>query len=159
MPFDFRFASVADIDDLLALEQRCFALDRLRRRHFHWMISRANAGLIVATCEGTIAGYALLLFRRNTAIARLYSLAVSPDWRGHGLGQQLLEQAQACAADRNRSLLRLEVRADNPAAVRLYEASGYYRFSIAENFYEDHAPALRYEKRIGGQSRVRPNIP
>ncbi|PWQ88976.1 ribosomal-protein-alanine acetyltransferase, partial [Enterococcus faecium] len=29
MAFDFRFASVADIDALVALEQDCFTLDRL----------------------------------------------------------------------------------------------------------------------------------
>jgi len=148
MPFDFRFASVADIDALVALEQQCFTLNRLNPRNFHWMVSRANARLILAEQAGQLAGYALVLFHRGTSLARLYSIAVDPLWRGHGLGQCLLEQAQASALERNCAWLRLEVRPDNPAAIRLYEANGYRRFAVVEDYYEDHAQALRYEKRL-----------
>lgn len=148
MSFDFRFASMDDIDDLVELEQECFTLDRLNQRNFSWMLSRANASLIVATSGEKLAGYALVLFHRGTSLGRLYSIAVSPAWRGHNLGQRLLDEAQACALARNCAWLRLEVRADNPAAIRLYEANGFHRFAIVENYYEDHAEALRYEKRI-----------
>ncbi|MNJ08555.1 Acetyltransferase YpeA [compost metagenome] len=148
MVFDFRFASVADIDALVALEQDCFTLDRLSTRSFNWMVRRANASLIVAEQQGKLAGYALLLFHRGTSLARLYSIAVSPAWRGHGLGQRLLEQAQASALQRNCAWLRLEVRTDNPAAVSLYESNGYQRFAVVDDYYEDHSQALRYEKRI-----------
>ncbi len=148
MSFDFRFASTVDVDDLVALEQECFTLDRLSPRNFQWLVSRANASLIVAEQHGQLAGYALLLFHRGTSLARLYSIAVSPTWRGHGVGQCLLEQAQACALGRDCAWLRLEVRPDNHAAIRLYEGNGYQRFAVVEDYYEDHADALRYEKRI-----------
>jgi ribosomal protein S18 acetylase RimI-like enzyme len=148
MLFDFRFASMDDVDDLVLLEQECFTLDRLSRRNFHWMVSRANACVIVASSQDTLAGYALLLFHRGTSLARLYSIAVSPSWRGHGLGQSLLDQAQAFALERNCAWLRLEVRADNPAAISLYQANGYHRFAIVDDYYQDHTQALRYEKRI-----------
>ncbi|MDD1015213.1 GNAT family N-acetyltransferase/peptidase C39 family protein [Pseudomonas rubra] len=148
MAFDFRFASMADISHLVALEQACFTLDRLSPRNFHWMLSRANASLVVAEQDGQLAGYALLLFHRGTSLARLYSIAVGRAFRGHGLGQRLLEQAQATALARNCAWLRLEVRADNPAAISLYEANGYRRFAVIDDYYEDHAQALRYEKRI-----------
>lgn len=52
MAFDFRFASMADIDALVALEQDCFTLDRLSPRNFNWMVRRANASLIVAEQQG-----------------------------------------------------------------------------------------------------------
>ncbi|WP_409288878.1 peptidase C39 family protein [Pseudomonas sp. KCJK8927] len=148
MTFDFRFASVADVDALAALEQDCFTLDCLSPRNFSWMVRRANASLIVAEQQGQLAGYALLLFHRGTSMARLYSIAVSPAWRGHGLGQRLLEQAEAGALDHNCAWLRLEVRTDNPAAISLYESNGYQRFAVVDDYYEDHGQALRYEKRI-----------
>lgn len=148
MSFDFRFASTDDIDDLVELERVCFTLDRLNQRNFSWMLSRANAALIVVTSGAILCGYALVLFHRGTSLGRLYSVAVSPGWRGHELGQRLLEQAQACALVRNCAWLRLEVRADNSAAIRLYEANGYQRFASVEDYYEDHCEALRYEKRI-----------
>ncbi|MHC8318996.1 peptidase C39 family protein [Pseudomonas sp. LB3P31] len=148
MLFNFRIASMDDIDHLVELEQECFTLDRLSQRNFHWMVSRANGCLIVAEYQGKLAGYALLLFHRGTSLARLYSIAVSQAWRGYGLGQRLLEEAQSRALSRNCAWLRLEVRADNPAAISLYETNGYHRFAVVENYYEDHADALRYEKRI-----------
>jgi GNAT superfamily N-acetyltransferase len=111
------------------------------------MIS-ANACLIVAQRSGQLAGYALLLFHRGASLARLYSIAVAPAWRGHGLGQRLLDEVQARALERHCAWVRLEVRADNPAAVSLYEANGYQRFAVVEDYYEDHAQALRYEKRV-----------
>jgi ribosomal protein S18 acetylase RimI-like enzyme/predicted double-glycine peptidase len=148
MSFDFRFASMDDVDDLVELEHECFTLDRLNQRNFSWMLSRANASLLVATSDAKLAGYALLLFHRGTSLARLYSIAVSRAWRGHSLGQSLLDEAQACALARNCAWLRLEVRSDNAAAIRLYEANGYHRFATVDDYYEDHAEAARYEKRI-----------
>jgi ribosomal protein S18 acetylase RimI-like enzyme len=44
--------------------------------------------------------------------------------------------------------LRLEVRADNPRARRLYETAGFRRFAIAEDYYEDGETAWRYEKAL-----------
>ncbi|SNS44845.1 Ribosomal protein S18 acetylase RimI [Pseudomonas japonica] len=152
MSFDFRVASTADIAPLAALEQECFTFDRLRARNFHWLLGRGNASLIVAVRDGQLAGYALLLFRRRTSLARLYSIAVHPRWRGHGLGPRLLRAAEAGALARDCRGLRLEVRADNPAAIGLYEAHGYRRFAVVEDYYEDHAQALRYEKTILSQA-------
>lgn len=148
MFFDYRIASMTDVDDLACLEQECFTLDRLRPRNFQWLVSRANASLIVAEQQGRLAGYALVLFHRGTSLARLYSIAVSPAWRGHGLGQALLDQAQEGALARNCAWLRLEVRPDNPGAISLYESNGYQRFAVVDDYYQDHAQALRYEKRL-----------
>ncbi|MFY1667293.1 GNAT family N-acetyltransferase [Pseudomonas sp. Pseu.R1] len=148
MLFDVHVASMDDVQALVELEQECFTLDRLRQRHFHRMVSRANASLIVVTAQKKLAGYALVLFRRGTSVARLYSIAVSRAWRGHGLGQRLLDEAQTCALARHCTRLRLEVRPDNPAAISLYEANGYERFACVEHYYEDHTEALRYEKHL-----------
>lgn len=148
MQFYIRFASLADLDDLAMLEQECFTSDRLSLRNFHWMITRANARLVVATQQEKLAGYALVLFHRGTSLGRLYSIAVSRIWKGRGLGQLLLNEAQSCALANNCAWLRLEVRPDNPAAIRLYESNGYQRFATVEDYYEDHAQGLRYEKRI-----------
>ncbi|CAI8856918.1 hypothetical protein EMIT0P218_20010 [Pseudomonas sp. IT-P218] len=40
------------------------------------------------------------------------------------------------------------MRPDNPVAISLYERNGYRRFAMVHDYYEDHAPALRLEKRI-----------
>ncbi|MBH3462654.1 peptidase C39 family protein [Pseudomonas putida] len=148
MQIEFRLATLEDLPALLALENQCFVSDRLNARSLRWMIAHANASLLVAQRDGQLMGYALLLFHRNTSLARLYSIAIAPAARGEGLGARLLERAERCALEHDRAYLRLEVRVDNPRAIALYERHGYRRFAQVEDYYEDHVSALRYEKRI-----------
>ncbi|BBP76871.1 GNAT family N-acetyltransferase [Pseudomonas sp. Ost2] len=149
MDLVFRLATTDDLAALLQLEEHCFTTDRLTARSFHWMVSRAHARLIVAQqADGQLAGYALVLFHRGTSLARLYSIAIAPHARGIGLGKQLLQRSEACALEHDCAYLRLEVRTDNHAAIALYEHNGYRRFGLINDYYEDHADALRLEKRI-----------
>jgi ribosomal protein S18 acetylase RimI-like enzyme/predicted double-glycine peptidase len=148
MKLIFRDATPDDLAALLALENQCFTYDRLTPRSFQWMISRANASLVVAQREQQLLGYALVLFHQGTSLARLYSIAIAPYARGVGLGKLLLDKAEESARAHDCAYLRLEVRADNPAAINLYECSGYRRFALINDYYEDHAAALRFEKRI-----------
>lgn len=144
----FRNATQDDLKSLLDLENQCFTSDRLTPRSFQWMISRAHGSLIVAQDGSQLMGYCLVLFHRGTSLARLYSIAIATHSRGLGLGKQLLDQAEHCARAHDCAYLRLEVRPDNPVALSLYERNGYRRFAVVHDYYEDHAHALRLEKRI-----------
>lgn len=146
----FRLAVIEDLPALLELEQRCFTTDRLNRRSFQWMITRAHGQLLVAQRGAHLVGYAVVLFHRGTSLARLYSIAIATDARGSGLGKQLLQRIEACALEHDCAYLRLEVRIDNPAAIALYERNGYRRFALIHDYYQDQADALRLEKRISG---------
>ncbi|KTC18705.1 ribosomal-protein-alanine acetyltransferase [Pseudomonas marginalis ICMP 9505] len=157
MALSFRVATPADVPELVALEQHCFTTDRLSPRSFQWMISRANGQLWVADNDGDLLGYALVLFHRGTSLARLYSIAIAEHARGMGLGKQLLARIEACAVAHDCAYLRLEVRTDNPGALALYERNGYRRFDLINDYYEDHAPALRLEKRILQHQVARPH--
>ena len=44
--------------------------------------------------------------------------------------------------------LRLEVREKNRPAIALYETLGYQRIGRYENYYQDGASALRFEKQL-----------
>jgi len=143
-----RVAVPGDVPALVALEHQCFTTDRLSSRSFHWMISRAHDQLRVAEQDGQLLGYALVLFRRGSVFARLYSIAIAEHARGLGLGKQLLSHAEACAVTHGCTHLRLEVRTDNPGALALYERKGYRRFAVVNGYYADHTPALRLEKTL-----------
>ncbi|NHI01748.1 GNAT family N-acetyltransferase/peptidase C39 family protein [Oceanimonas sp. MB9] len=138
----------SDLDVLLALEHRCFDQDRISRRSFLRFTEHPQDVLLVAEQNDALLGYVLVLFRRNTQLARIYSIAISPDSRGLGLGRTLLEQAEASARQQGAVFMRLEVRTDNIAAQNLYQQQGYRQFGIYHDYYEDHESALRYQKRI-----------
>lgn len=143
-----RPAGPADLDALVALEQRCFDSDRLSRRSFRYWLGEGRGDIAVVEHGGRLAGYVLVIYHRGTRLARLYSLAVDPDARGLGLGERLVHEAEALAHRAGRLFLRLEVRRDNPAAVALYERLGYQHFGVLRDYYEDHQDALRYQKQV-----------
>jgi len=143
-----RPAGTADLPALMRLETSAFSENRLSRRSLHHLLTRAHAFCLVAELRGTIVGYALVLLRRGTSLARLYSFAVNPERRGEGLGRTLLRAAEREAAGHHAQVMRLEVRPDNAAAIALYRAAGYRQFGRYMDYYEDHAAALRFEKRL-----------
>lgn len=145
----YRLAGPTDLVNLLGLEAECFEQDRLSARSFRRLIGAPSAILLVAERAGELLGYALLLLRRGSDSARLYSLAISRRARGQGLGGALLERCEQQARARGCRRLRLEVRIDNAGAIGLYERSGYVRFARSAGFYEDGSDAWRYEKPLG----------
>lgn len=141
-----RRAKRSDLEALVAIETRCFTSDRLSRRSLRYFLCAPNAAIVVAVLEGLTAGYALVSFRKGSRIARLYSIATDPDFRGRGLGLSLLQAAEKVARSCRASAMRLEVRGRNRRAIALYERQGYRRFGRIADYYEDGATALRYEK-------------
>ena len=149
-----RAAHPADLDALAALEHAAFATDRAERRAIRHAIRSPSMSLLAAVAKDAdgeaeiLVGAATLERRRTSAIARLSSIAVAPARAGHGLGGLLLAAAEADARAHGRTRLRLEVRADNGAGIRLYERHGYRRYGTKPAYYEDGMEAWCYEKAL-----------
>lgn len=144
MQATIRAAATADIGALTDLENRSFLADRISRSSFRRLVVSPSAEVLVATAGKVIAGYAVVLFRAGAGVARLYSLAVDPAFRG--LGRDLLAAAERVAQARGCRAVRLEVRDDNQRAISLYIRAGYRRFGERPGYYADGARALRFEK-------------
>ena len=151
-----RAATIADLDALVTLENRCFDDDRISRRQFRHLLNRGHASLIVAEEAGGLLGSLVLLFSRGTGTARLYSIAVAPEARGRGIARTLVEQAETEAWREERAWMRLEIRKDNPASIALFESMGYRRFGSHPNYYADNMDAWRYEKAL--DNRLKPPL-
>lgn len=142
-----RRAELSDLDDLVALEQASFASDRLSRAQYRRHLDSDSAQVLVASANHRhFLGTAVVFFRKGSKAARLYSLASKPDVRGKGIGTALVEAVEATARRRRCLAVRLEVRTDNLAAIRLYERMGYRRIRFLDGFYEDGGNGWRYEK-------------
>lgn len=144
-----RPAIAADLDGLVRLEEAAFATDRLDRRAFRHAIASPTILALAAGPSDSLAGYVLVQVRRNSRLGRLTSIAVAPDAAGRGLGRTMLAAAETAARETGCDRLRLEVRADNEPARRLYERAGYGRFATVDDYYEDGTAAWRYERALG----------
>jgi len=147
----------AELDSLLALERKAFDTDHLSLRSFRHLLTSPTAAFIVADHDGRLAGYAVVLFRPRSNVARLYSIAVAPAMSGQGIGPRLLDAAERVARRRRCAVLRLEVHERNAAAIRRYRKSGYQLFGRHLDYYDDHGNALRFEKPLAPSSTARKN--
>lgn len=141
-------ATSEDLSALLDIEQRCFNGDRISRRRFRTLLASATAETLVDRSDGRLRGYALVLFRRASTVARLYSFAVAPEYRRRGVGEGLLRAALALARRRRATRMRLEFRRDNRAARQLYQRAGFAGVGETADYYEDGMTALRMERRL-----------
>lgn len=141
-----RPATIDDLARLVDLEGRAFVSDRLSRRSFRHLLTRGHAVTLVADGGERLRGYVIVLFRRGVSLARLYSIAVDPECRGFGIGQQLVVAAERAAEDEGCAEMRLEIRRDNPASIALFERHGYRRFGAYPAYYEDAMDAVRYHR-------------
>lgn len=150
MAADIRPARASDVDALLAIENAVFRTDRLSGRSFRNLIGSPSAAVLVAWTGGRVAGYAVVLFRKTSPTARLYSIAAAPGFSGQGIGRALIAAAEGEAEKRGRRSLRLEVREDNTRAVAIYRRAGFEPIGREANYYQDGMAAIRLERELGG---------
>lgn len=152
---DIRPAKTDDLEQLIAMETACFETDRLSRRSFLHFIKQGAHDLLVLASGNRILGYVLVLYRAGTNLGRMYSIAVLPDEQGKGLSKQLLAAAEDAAQERRCGYMRLEVSVNNVPAISLYRYYGYQTIGTIKQYYENGEDALRMEKRLHYQGKVR----
>lgn len=83
---------------------------------------------LIAEHEGQSAGFALYFFNYSTWLGRpglyLEDLFVHPEFRGLGIGKELLKQVAAIAVENNCPRLQWEVLDWNTPAIDFYKAMG-----------------------------------
>lgn len=89
--------------------------------------------LLIARLEGSIAASAQLIRppRNNEAQAhqaQLTSCFVAPWARGHGLGRMVVREAELAAREIGASVINLDLRESQKAAIGLFESEGYVRW-------------------------------
>ncbi|MHB8623404.1 MAG: GNAT family N-acetyltransferase [Sulfuricaulis sp.] len=147
-----RLATADDLDALVQLEDH-FPTDRLKRASFRHLLRHAHADVWVVENDALLAGNVVVLYRRGSKAARLYSLVVHPSQQRRGIARALLSAAEAAAADRGWTELRLEVRPDNAPAIAFYRKNDYRVSGMLKAFYEDGSDALRMTKRLAAAAK------
>jgi ribosomal protein S18 acetylase RimI-like enzyme len=145
-----RDASLSDIPAMDRIEHASFPGNWLSVRSMRRFIREGRALCLVAERDGAVAGDAFVVLRRDSLMARLYSIAVDPALRNAGIGSALLAESERRAVKAGKTSMRLEVREDNNAAIRRYLATGYTVIGRKPGFYEDGAAAQTMKKSLAG---------
>lgn len=130
-----RDASLADLDDITALESALFGSDAWSREMLREELAGANRRYIVLVdADDSIRGYAGLLVLGTDG--DIQTIAVAPELRGAGHGRAVMNELLDEAARRGASQVFLEVRADNPPARDLYASLGFAEIGVRPGYYQ-----------------------
>lgn len=130
-----RDASLADLDDITALESALFGSDAWSREMLREELAGANRRYIVLVdADDSIRGYAGLLVLGTDG--DIQTIAVAPELRGAGHGRAVMNELLDEAARRGASQVFLEVRADNPPARGLYASLGFAEIGVRPGYYQ-----------------------
>ncbi|MDE1975656.1 MAG: ribosomal protein S18-alanine N-acetyltransferase [Elusimicrobia bacterium] len=135
-----RPARPADLDALLAIEARWPTAPGWSRAQFEREMSWERSYFVVLEENGAVAGYAGLW--EIPPEGQVTTIAVAPESSGRGLGRRLLNALLGRCRERGLSSVTLEVSAKNPAAIALYESSGFRVVGRRPKFYNDGSDAL-----------------
>ena len=111
------------------------------RETFARLLERSEAELIVARCDGSLAGYLVLL--TGVGEAELANLAVSAGFRKRGVAKALLARASEMLLDQGVRCLYLAVRASNEEAIGLYERFGFAGIGTHRAYYRNPSEDAR----------------
>lgn len=103
--------------------------DEVQQRLPEDLANHPAAQVLLAIDGGSVVGVATCFLGYSTFLARpllnLHDIAVLPSTRGLGIGRQLLAGVEGLARELKCCRVTLEVRNDNPLAIRLYESHGF----------------------------------
>lgn len=148
-----RKAAARDLDTLHQLEVTHFGDDQFSCSQLRHLILRANATSYVIELDRKIVGSAIMVWRKNSRMGRLYSILISKQAQGRGLGVLLIARCEADARRRGCTRVTLEVRADNKSAIALYLKHKYEITDSLPGYYHDGSNGLKMVKRLGVKSR------
>ena len=137
-----RRARPADAAAILELEAH-FDSDRMSSRSVRNFLRATSARVWIAELDGQVVGNLVLLLRKGSRAARIYSVVVSPLARGQRFGERRVRAAEHEARVLGLAEMRLEVKLANAPARALYAKLGYVEQRALPGFYEDGSDGLR----------------
>lgn len=128
--------TVADIDDVMAIERASFA-SPWSRQFFLDELAAACAKSVLCQVEGRPAGY--VIYWELPDEMDIHNVAVHPRHRRRGVGRAMLRDVMDEGARKGLRRMTLEVRKSNDAAQALYRSLGFEVCGLRKGYYSDNA--------------------
>jgi ribosomal protein S18 acetylase RimI-like enzyme len=109
------------------------------------LLREVGAETLVAFLSGEPAGF-VVLGRTAAGVVHVNAIAVSPDQRGKGIGQRLMQEAERSARRRGAERLSLHTAQANLGALALFLRFGFSITHRQASGYSRPQPTCRLEK-------------
>jgi ribosomal-protein-alanine N-acetyltransferase len=147
----YRLYTASDFAALYGIEEVCFQRPlRFGLRYMRELVGNPDGATWIAEEAGRMAGFAIVEWETEASgvLAYIQTIEVAPDWRGRGVGGELLRCMEASARGAGALAIWLHVDAENAVAIRLYRAHGYFCRGKQEDYYARGRAALVYAKML-----------
>jgi ribosomal-protein-alanine N-acetyltransferase len=135
--YSIREMMLEDISAVLEIDRVSFSNPWPERSYRYELTDNPAAQLFVATLddETVVAFLGYWLIADEVHIS---TFAVHPEFRMHGIGEDLLKRAMSVAHEKGAQIATLEVRESNVAAISLYEKLGFEVVGSRDGYYRDN---------------------
>jgi ribosomal-protein-alanine N-acetyltransferase len=140
------------VQEVARLEQRLFS-PPWSVADFEVETTRAVGISLVAELPSTLlVGYFISWLVGDEL--QVHKVAVEPEYRGRGVGLELVKRALSLATQRGAAVATLELRVSNVAALALYRRAGFGVDGRRPSYYSDGEDALLMSCRLCGASEA-----
>lgn len=140
-----RTAGIEDLKEVKWIEDACFQDERYSTEVLSAMLLETGFDTLLAEIDGP-AGSATVNYRNDLVAAQLVSIAVLPQYRGRGLAQCLLMEAEERVRSRGARRIVLQVEVVNVPAINLYLHRGYVIEGMIGDYYGPGRDAFLMQK-------------
>ncbi len=148
MTFSIKKAENKDLTEIVNLERASFS-DSWSEKTIGESLLNSNYSYFVLEDNGVICGYFCVLHVEDDF--ELLRITVKNEFRGKGYGTAMMTKLKDFSKESGASKIFLEVRTTNLPAKKLYEKSGFKKFSVRRNYYDGVEDADLYLCELGGE--------
>jgi ribosomal protein S18 acetylase RimI-like enzyme len=141
--YDLRPLSIAQIDECWLLDQRCFVDgEAYSRDTFEYLLTAPESvSYRVVTQNSAMAGFVIGLLEPDHT-GHITTIGIAPEHRRRRLASSLMERVEEGFRRREARIVRLEVRAANLSAQKLYSSLGYTVTQRLPRYYSNGGDGL-----------------
>jgi ribosomal-protein-alanine N-acetyltransferase len=137
MEFKIESATLKLLDKLYEIETKCFNQEAFSRRQIAYLLTDYNTVALIAKIDGEVEGFIIVQveIENDLLFGHIITINVSPNYRKKGIATKLLNEIETILKQKSINEIRLEVREDNNAAIKLYQKTGYQKMGRLETYY------------------------
>src|SRR3984893_8002467 len=147
--YDLRPLTISQIDECWRLDQRCFVDgEAYSRDTFEYLLTAPESvSYRIVSHNSSMAGFVIGLLEPDHT-GHITTIGIAPEHRRRRLASHLMDRIEAGFRRRDVRIVRLEVRAANASAQKLYLSLGYSVTQRLPKYYSNGGDGLLMIKPI-----------